>query len=519
MRAIGRLAVFWIIACTSGSIQAAPSRTDLATGFSLDESPDKIRVGFMVSGDAVLTATRASRGDLIVSVPVVRTQAGVLRADVKGKRVLMPAGARVFRGVFAVGAGQSEPLLGWCGAGFRGGDRDRRPGIVCLLETPDGRATLAAGSDRPGREWYADGVRLTDVDARTDRPEVEIVDGSSSGPMRFEYRFVRADEGQLAIERSVVGPGAEADEEARFVLGYTNLAVRDYLARVDFGAASLELRVADDRRSVTAAWGPPIDAPVNAASKPDDTAPLEPAPFTFGAVRFDLDSFTFSEGPVAERQLLARGTGARRKVLRAQESAKVQALLAGMTNERVQAGAVFHDVEFFEKNSLGMWARTSTLCGPFDLDTIRGPSVSLRCLIKPAAGDTYNVFIATPSRPWLSGARYVTFAGQSSIQLRFNELAEDPIGSFDILIGVIDISRTWAHIGAAVRRDAEEVPFWSSRARFNGAGEARFPFWDRVLVVRRSGEKAITGAFEMGGDGAGFYGFEGLLPAVDLKLK
>jgi hypothetical protein len=518
MRLVGGLAACAFVASAAFGQQPAPSRTDLATGFTVDIPGEKVEVGFAISGDVTLASGAVKRGDAIASAPVVHTETGVLQSDVTAGRLSMAAGTAVYRAVFGVGYGRSDPVLAWCGRGFRGGERDRRPAVVCVLETPDGRATLARASDTPGRAWSADGMRMDDVDSRIDRPKVEIASVSPFGPMRVEYRFFSVNEHQVALERSIVGPGAKPDDESRSLMGYVNVPRRDGVARLSFGAVSLELRVPENR-TVTAAWGAPVEAATVVSSDTAADEPTAPSAFNYGAVRFDLDSFTFTEGPVGESQVLARGKAVRRKVRRVEEPARVQALLAGLLKERVQAGAVFHEVEFFEKNSLGTWARESTWCGPFDIDTLRGPDVVTRCLVKPAAGDTYNVFHATPSRPWLSGARYVTFAGQSSIQLRLSDLAEDPLGPFDVLIGVSDFSRGNVYLGAVARREGENVHFWSARARFNEAGEARFPFWDRTLVVRRAGEKAITGAFESGGDGAGFYEFDGLLPASgDLRL-
>jgi hypothetical protein len=519
MRLIGGSAACVFIASAAFAQQPAPSRADLATGFELDIPGEAVDVGFAIAGEVTLAPAAVKRGDVIASAPVVHTQTGVLRTDVTGKRLSLPGGTPVYRAVFAVGFGTSDPVPAWCGRGFRGGERDRRPAVVCVLETPDGRATLARASDTYGRAWSADGMRMNDVDSRVDRPKVEVGTASPFGAMRVEFRYHDVDEFQISLGRSIVGPGAEPDEERRSLMGQVNASWRDGVARVPFGSVSLELRVSEDRRTATASWGPPVEVAAATAASKEEDAPTAPTSFTYGAVRLDVDSFTFTEGPVGENQVLARGKGVRRKVRRADEAARVQTFLAGMLKERVEAGAIFHEVEFYEKNGLGMWGREVTWCGPFDINTVRGPDVVVRCLVKPAPGDTYQVFHANPAKPWLSGARYVTFAGQSSIQLRLSDVAEDPLGPFDVLIGVSDFSRGYVHLGAVARRDGENVHFWSARARFNEAGEARFPFWDRTLVVRRAGEKTITGAFESGGDGAGFYGFDGLLPASgDLRL-
>jgi hypothetical protein len=239
--------------------------------------------------------------------------------------------------------------------------------------------------------------------------------------------------------------------------------------------------------------------------------PTRPAAFSFGGVQLQPDTITVSAGEVSQGATVVRANARRRAVAAASTTSRVKAPIDLGTHDRVESGAVFHEVEYFDRDRKGDWVRTAFWCGPFISDTLRGRREVTQCV----QGGV--VFAADPSTAWLAAAPKLTFVGNLQIDLPLQPLEQDPLGSFDVEINVEKVSRTEITLAAVAIRSGERVVFWKGRERLSPSAEARFPFWTKTLVVRKLAGRSVLARLEDAEDIYGLHAVRQIDPPQSIR--
>lgn len=236
-----------------------------------------------------------------------------------------------------------------------------------------------------------------------------------------------------------------------------------------------------------------------------------PAAYSFGGVQMRPDTIVLSPGAVKQGEVLLRSQANRRAVATATATALVRSPVNLGTRERVESGAIFHEVEYFDRDKSGGWVRTAFWCGGFVSDTLRGRREITQCV------QDGGVFTANPSTPWLVAAPRLTFVGQLRIDLELQPLPQDPLGTFDIEIRVERMGRSDISLAAVATRPGERVVFWTGRERWSPSDEARFPFWTKSLVVQRLAAGAVTARLEESEANYGLHAVRQLDPPQSIR--
>jgi hypothetical protein len=240
-----------------------------------------------------------------------------------------------------------------------------------------------------------------------------------------------------------------------------------------------------------------IGARVAAALTP--AAPMLPTaedahdPFVIGAARLDPKTFALApmleaEGDVVTGKLTRRRTA----VLKEDYSDSI-----ALSRFKAAAGTVFQ--EYLEPLPWdpSLSEDRTAWCAP-----LTGVAHYLTCVRSTLAG--YEFAIST-GETWLAGYAQ----GENAYKRPFLKPIALAVQSADsqepieFRLAITHVSSDAVVLKARALKGKETVEFWTGTVKFDPSGQARLPFWDRTLVLSRSGP-AIKAAFEPRSDGKGW---------------
>jgi hypothetical protein len=224
-------------------------------------------------------------------------------------------------------------------------------------------------------------------------------------------------------------------------------------------------------------------------------APAVAEPYAIGGLRLDpatVNAYAFGILP-NQTVLTATATHRRTAVLKADFP------VAGLLDQRAEAGAVFHQVSY---GAQGASARATAWCGPVANNSIRGRITMPFCIW--STFDGYRVAQPLSGEAWLAGEGS---AGQPVMapakELLLDESDRDLLGPMDVSLNLTRLTKAGAFLQAVAVRDGKKVVFWEGVVALDGEGRGELPFWrQRLRLVRVQG--ALRASLTDDGDGRGW---------------
>lgn len=510
--------MFWVqlmrlllLAACSGLLlapMAAAQSTDvetLAQSDAVSDAPQAVRpnggvvdrfiasiYGLEPSGDPEVMAN-AGRNEVILRAPMRLLREGVLGGDIAMGQVRMKQGSRVaFLRFTSRSPLDRQSIEAWCGQGEIN-QFGWRPTVVCMILTPDGRATLATPPIQMGSWWAVSAMSPTAASERRDRVEILPVDEPTL--IDFELVLDRVNAEQVKLRRRFAGPSVNGacrelvrggEVELALQPGNTAQYVYDGLElglSVNVQARTVTIsshRVApslDQRFEESGGFARTVDALIDAPTE------LQATPFVVGGVQFDPTVLVVDGAPKGPRGVLARGTMEHARTGRVVQDVE----LGTMLKARIPAGSLAHKVEIFRSLALG--GRTSRFwCASVSALTVFGREDQLTCF--HPSEDGYEGVWPDQGRGWLATTeRSATIATRRASALNIEESETDLIGPMDVRIEVQRITPDQITLRVFARRnDQDALMLTVTRPIENG--QAVVPMWSHRLVLDIADNKA-----------------------------
>lgn len=264
-------------------------------------------------------------------------------------------------------------------------------------------------------------------------------------------------------------------------------------ARDDFERAFLAQDLLKRLEAVLAPKVPPLPA-------------YAEGPGVQGGLKVDLKSLKAADGPVAAEGVAATGRMMRWRTATLEAPFKSD---AGQIRIAVEAGTVFHQVDYRPQHSPLLRTPGATWCGQARQTTAaaaaNAPSqgtLEIYCLTSQADG--YDLFRPT-GFAWLAGPYRDGFVlPRLTTPVVLRERESDDLGELRLEIRVVEIRTRSVTLEGRALREGKSVRLWTRRLEFDADGRATLPMWSHRLVLARSGDTAVVAVLEDQGDGRGW---------------
>ncbi len=431
--------------------------------------------------------TSAGRNEVILRAPMRLIKEGVLAGEVTMRQVRMKQGSRVTYRRFTARTGMdAQNIEAWCGQGEIN-QWGWRATSVCMILTPDGRATLATPPLDLGSWWSVTAIAPTSAGERVDR--VEILPVETPTPIDLELVLDRVRSGEVKLRRRLAGPDVTGERRVFPRIGDAERPrLPDGVATYVYDGLELRLTPDGDAKTVSIASSrvaPPLDASFaeegGFARKMETlTVPaeeLKPTDFVIGGVRFDPTALVVDTAPQGPRGVVARGV--MNHALTGRVTQDVE--MGSMLNARIPAGTAAHQVEIFRELALG--GRTTRFwCAPVSALTVFGrQNDQLTCFRR--AGDGYEGVWPNQGRSWLATTdQSATPVLRRAEALHIEESQTDLIGPMEVRIEVQRIVRDLITVRIFARRDEQDALVMTV-TRLIENGQAVIPMWSHRLIL------------------------------------
>lgn len=457
------------------------------------QDPGSSAIGLQPTGPVTVNA-RADRGDIVATAPVSHRNWALLTSAITSDRYRLPAEALVYRTRFgSPRAEAADAVEAWCGMGQTKRLLNWADTLVCVVDTPDGKATMAEGHSN-GAWWSPMQLAFADQTIRVDRPSVRPAP-ERAVLLTSTWRFTSVFENTLVIGRATEGPVGDGLRTVND--GGLLLPLLDGEATVRIGEQVLTLTPDEDGRALSIASEPASDlAGEPAAPLADASEAASPAatPLVSGAVLFDPNSLTVTSGPVGRRGVLATGPASHARTGRVQRAFRV----GPMAGFSVEAGSDWHHVEVARVDDLGIRTRTGFWCGPAEAIHMFGRDPVAACIV-PLGRGLWRLFPAPGGQPWLVGSVPPTAINTLTNEFEIVAHPTDVVGPFEVDIVVRDLNDRRIRLEARGRRGEDSVVFW--RGEFDWSADmAVVPLWTHRMTLRRQGRDVVA---ELSADGDG----------------
>lgn len=436
--------------------------------------------GMVANGPAVVMSP-ARRGESIARLPVTHHSWGRLPATVEHSRYRLPAGALVYRTRFT----STEAMAGdvydaWCGQGQIKRFFNFSDALICVVDTPDGRATLTEGVTQ-GAWWSPRSLASMYDNVRVDRPEptpapadaVPLIRDVKLSVIRDDYVYV-----------GIATTGPDGDGSRTVGEPIVVVPLRGDVAVIPVAGHVLRTVLSADRSSMetTAALIDPalIDAAIR-DSQARAQAARDLTPFVIGAVRVDVSAMTVTPGVVERRAVLASAPAMRARTGRVEREVRTST-----GGARIAEGAIWHFVEQPDTGTEGIATQRGYWCGPGRIVSIIGSVASTFCAGEQASG-LWRVYPAD-GQPWLVGTYLTT---QPIVMyadaLPVEDLAQDPLAPFRFQVVLRDLDDRRVRLLARGADESTSVPVWYGEFDWVD-GQVSVPLWSHRLVLTRTGD-------------------------------
>ncbi|VDC50148.1 MULTISPECIES: hypothetical protein [Brevundimonas] len=450
--------------------------------------------------------TAAGRNEVILRAPMRLIKEGVLGGELAMRQVRMKQGSRVTYRRFTARTGmEAQNIEAWCGQG----EIDQwgwRPTTVCMILTPDGRATLATPPLDLGSWWSVTAIAPTSASERVDR--VEILPVEDPTPIDLELVLDRIRSGEVKLRRRLAGPDVTGERRVFPRIGDAERPLQpDGAATYVYDGLELRLTPNVEAKTVSIASArvaPPLDASfaeegglarrLEILTRPPEE--LQPTEFVVGGVRFDPSALVVDGSPLGPRGVLAKGTMSHARTGRVTQDIEMGTML----NARIPAGAAAHQVEIFRGLALG--GRTSRFwCASVSALTVFGrQNDQLTCFRR--AGEGYEGVWPDQGRTWLATTDQSTtpvFRRADALHIEESEI--DLIGPMEVRLEIQRIVRDLITVRIFARRDEQDALVMTV-TRLVENGQAVIPMWSHRLVLTVADGKAQA-SLTADGDGEG----------------
>jgi hypothetical protein len=226
-------------------------------------------------------------------------------------------------------------------------------------------------------------------------------------------------------------------------------------------------------------------------------APAAAEPYAIGGLKLDPATIVVAPQGVAPKQALLTARAVHRRTAVLKEDFK----FGDMFDIRSKAGAVFHQVSY-AADPKGGYTGDTQWCGP--VGNKAGFIGVPYCIWAAFEGYQTTRFYDNDAKVWLKGdGGPVHPPGLvKGATLTLEESPTDLIGPVDLVLNLVRLTKAGAQVQAVATRDGQRVSVWSGFVKLeNGAGA--LPFWDRRLMITRTG-KTVDAELVDGGDGRGW---------------
>jgi hypothetical protein len=223
------------------------------------------------------------------------------------------------------------------------------------------------------------------------------------------------------------------------------------------------------------------------------------APFAHGGLKIDGDSLKLVATSIDDSGDLVTGTATR---WRTATLATPIETTEGPIRVAVDAGTVFHQVDYRPQFEHWLRAESATWCGPARQTASDNVTIAVYCFTGRSNG--YEVYGAS-GQPWFAGAHtdgpVLPVYGQP---IRLEERAQDDLGPMDFAISIAAVHFRTIDLVATVRHDGRQSVVWSRTMRLSPANTIVLPLWTWRLKLKRISGGPVLATFDHDGDGTGW---------------
>jgi hypothetical protein len=224
-------------------------------------------------------------------------------------------------------------------------------------------------------------------------------------------------------------------------------------------------------------------------------APAAAEPYAVGGLRLDPATVkVYAFGILPNQMVLTAKASHRRTAV-----LKADFRVAGLLDQRAEAGAVFHQVSYRAQAEV---PGATAWCGPVANNSIRGRITMPFCIW--STFDGYRVAQPLNGESWLAGAGSAGAPVMSpASELLLDESDGDLLGPVEVSLNLARLTKAGAFLEAVAAHDGKKVVFWEGFVALDAEGRGELPFWrQRLRIVRKEG--ALRASLTDDGDGSGW---------------
>ena len=330
-------------------------------------------------------------------------------------------------------------------------------------------------------------AQVTDVPPEHPHPAVVVYGGGVGGALGAAI----ADE--ALAEEDIRQGRREAEQKCLRYLGYVQLPLTA-TESAEYAHLSSGDQSAWEKKFLATDLSVRLDPVVKPRVPPLPDYRVEKA--THGGLKIDTASLVITTPQVTGQGDIVSG-----KATRWRTAILKTPIDTGDGNVRVtvDAGTVFHQVDYRTQYETLLRNPGSTWCGPAIEEAVGNKAKSLYCFT--TGTDGYDVYRPT-GQDWFAGPHRDGFTLPAyNKPIILDERAQDDLGPFDFIISVTSMKSHVVQLKAHLERDGKQVEVWSRALAFNSRGQTIVPMWDRRLWLTRTSSDTVKVDFTNDGDG------------------